>query len=74
MTIVSIAERLGQDEFLARSLHRDYCHVPQAVDVPGSLVSFDVLNELIATHRLEPPRLRLSAEARSYPSTVTPCP
>jgi hypothetical protein len=34
MTIVSIAERLGQDEFLARSLHRDYRHVTQAVDAP----------------------------------------
>lgn len=67
MTIVSIAERLGQDEFLARSLHRDYRHVTQAVDAPGSLVSFDVLNELIASHRLEPPRLRLSADGEVLP-------
>ncbi|MFD9196436.1 cupin domain-containing protein [Streptomyces phaeochromogenes] len=67
MTLVSIAERLGQDEFLAQSLHRDYRHVRQAVDVPDSLVSFNVLNQLIATHRLEPPRLRLSVDGEALP-------
>lgn len=60
MTFQLIAERLGQEEFLARSLHRDYRYVPGAVSDPGALVSFDTLNDLIATHRLEVPRLRLS--------------
>lgn len=66
MTHVSIAERLGQD-FLARSLHRDYLHVPGAVTDPAALLDFDVLNELIATCRLETPRLRLSADGHMLP-------
>ncbi|WP_037620126.1 cupin domain-containing protein [Streptomyces aureus] len=67
MTSVSIAERLGQDDFLARSLHRDYVLVRGAVAEPHALVSFGTLNALISMHRLEPPRLRLSAEAEIVP-------
>ncbi|MFD0440566.1 cupin domain-containing protein [Streptomyces chartreusis] len=67
MTLVSIAERLGQEDFLARSLHRDYVLVRGAVAEPGALVSFGTVNDLIATHRLEPPRLRLSADAEMVP-------
>jgi hypothetical protein len=63
----SIAERLGQDTFLAGTLHRDYRHVPGAVADPGALLSFDVLNDLISTHRLEAPRLRLSAAGEMLP-------
>lgn len=29
MTFQLIAERLGQEEFLARSLHRDYLYAPE---------------------------------------------
>ncbi|MFH8591613.1 cupin domain-containing protein [Streptomyces rimosus] len=63
MTLVSLAERLGRDTFPARVLHRDYRHVPGALSEQetGALCSFDTLNDLLATHRLEPPRLRLSA-------------
>ncbi|QIK04719.1 cupin [Streptomyces sp. ID38640] len=67
MTFQLIAERLGQEKFLARSLHRDYRYVPGAVTDPGALVSFDTLNGLIATHRLEVPRLRLSAGGEMVP-------
>ncbi|MEV5479986.1 MULTISPECIES: cupin domain-containing protein [Streptomyces] len=67
MTSQFIAERLGQEEFLARSLHRDYQYVPGAVTDPGALVSFDTLNDLITTHRLEVPRLRLSAGGEMLP-------
>ncbi|MGW8558101.1 JmjC domain-containing protein [Streptomyces tubercidicus] len=34
---------------------------------PGALVSFDTLNDLIATHRLEVPRLRLSSGGEMLP-------
>ncbi|MEU7205525.1 cupin domain-containing protein [Streptomyces sp. NPDC045470] len=63
MTFVSLAERLGRDTFPARVLHRDYRHVPGALSEQesGALCSFDTINDVIATHRLEPPRLRLSA-------------
>ncbi|MFF1959356.1 cupin domain-containing protein [Streptomyces sp. NPDC058220] len=61
MTDTFIAARLGQDEFLAQTYGRDFLHLPGAVRAPSALVSFDVLNHLLATCRLEPPRLRLSA-------------
>ncbi|WP_073762437.1 cupin domain-containing protein, partial [Streptomyces sp. CB02923] len=63
MTFVSLAERLGRDTFPARVLHRDYRHVPGALSEQESaaLCSFDTLNDVMATHRMEPPRLRLSA-------------
>ncbi|CAM5288355.1 hypothetical protein GCM10010329_80990 [Streptomyces spiroverticillatus] len=63
---MSIAERLGPD-FRAETLHRDYLHVPGAVPDVGALLSYDDLNHLIATHRLEPPRLRLSAGGEMLP-------
>ncbi|MET9365825.1 cupin domain-containing protein [Streptomyces sp. NPDC006632] len=70
MTRLRIAERLGQDAFLAQTLHRDYSHVPGALsaDERAALVDFDVLNDLIARHRLEPPRLRLSADGEILPT------
>lgn len=57
MTTTSIAACLGED-FLAQALHRDYRHFPAAVDVAG-LMTWDDLNKLLATQRLEPPRMRL---------------
>lgn len=63
MTFVSLAERLGRENFPARVLHRDYRHVPGALteQETGALCSFDTLNDVLATHRLQPPRLRLAA-------------
>lgn len=68
MTSVSLAERLGRN-FPARTLHRDYRHVPGALsaDEVAALVSFNVVNDLLAVHRLEPPRLRLSAGGQMLP-------
>lgn len=68
MTSVSLAERLGRD-FPVQALHRDYRHVPGALaaDEVGALFSFDTLNDLLAVHRLEPPRLRLSAGGQMLP-------
>ncbi|MFF3404001.1 JmjC domain-containing protein [Streptomyces sp. NPDC002659] len=67
MTSLLIAERLGQEAFLAQTYGRDFLHVPAALDNPGALVCFDTLNDLLATHRLEPPRLRLSAAGEALP-------
>jgi len=62
MTLVSIAERLGGDSFLARALHREHVHVPGSpVDTAG-LLTWDDLNDILALHRLEPPRLRLAVD------------
>ncbi|MDX2993364.1 ribosomal protein uL16 3-hydroxylase [Streptomyces scabiei] len=63
MTHTSIAVCLGED-FLAQALHREYRHVPGALDVAG-LMSWDDLNQILAAHRLEPPRMRLSRDGET---------
>ncbi|MFE0047590.1 cupin domain-containing protein [Streptomyces albireticuli] len=68
MTPVSVAEHLGGEDFLARVLHRDYRHLPAAVATQG-LLTWGDLNRIIAGHRLEPPRLRLSREGATLPLT-----
>ncbi|MDX3641322.1 JmjC domain-containing protein [Streptomyces sp. MB09-02B] len=69
MTQLRIAERLGQDAFLAQTLHRDYRHVPGALAMAelGALVSYEVVNDIVARHRLEPPRLRLARHGDTLP-------
>ncbi|MEU2956403.1 JmjC domain-containing protein [Streptomyces xanthochromogenes] len=69
MTHLRIAERLGQDAFLAQTLHRDYRHVPSALPRAEleALVSFDAVNDIVARHRLEPPRLRLARDGDTLP-------
>ncbi|MFE9255556.1 cupin domain-containing protein [Streptomyces sp. NPDC006879] len=62
----SWAGRLGGDTFLAQTYHRSYAHFPGAADVAG-LFTWDDLNHIIATQRLEPPRLRLSADGEMVP-------
>ncbi|WP_240121997.1 cupin domain-containing protein [Streptomyces sp. MUM 2J] len=63
MTRLSIAACLGED-FLAQALHREHRHVPGALDVAG-LMTFDDLNQILAGHRLEPPRMRLSRDGET---------
>ncbi|MGW4735150.1 JmjC domain-containing protein [Streptomyces shenzhenensis] len=63
MTDVSIAACLGED-FLAQALHREYRHVPGALDVAG-LMTWDDLNQILAGHRLQPPRMRLSRDGET---------
>ncbi|KAB7844933.1 cupin domain-containing protein [Streptomyces mobaraensis] len=65
MTSVRIAERLGED-FLAQALHRAFRHVPAAID-PSGLLTWDDLNHILAGHRLDPPRLRLSQDGETLP-------
>ncbi|MFF2132913.1 JmjC domain-containing protein [Streptomyces olivochromogenes] len=74
MTTTSIAACLG-GEFLAQALHRDFWHFPGAVDVAG-LMTWGELDKLLATHRLEPPRMRLHRDGAplqvtSYTEPVT---
>ncbi|MFB7896062.1 cupin domain-containing protein [Streptomyces xiamenensis] len=67
MTPLSIAERLGGDTFLAQAFGHTYRYVPDAVPGAGALMTFTDLNDLLAVHRLEPPRLRLSADGEMLP-------
>ncbi|MGK5627162.1 cupin domain-containing protein [Streptomyces sp. URMC 123] len=69
MARARIAERLGRDRFLARTLHRDYRHVKGVFTGAerAALVSFDTLSDIVARHRLEPPRLRLTAGGDMLP-------
>ncbi|MFE9966778.1 JmjC domain-containing protein [Streptomyces sp. NPDC005525] len=62
----SWAGRLGGDTFLAQTYHRSYAHFPGTADTAG-LFSWDDFNRIIATQRLEPPRLRLSADGEMVP-------
>ncbi|GAA1225644.1 hypothetical protein GCM10009665_15140 [Kitasatospora nipponensis] len=63
----SWAARLGGDSFLAQTFNRSYAVIPgQAADVAG-LLSWDDLNTILATQRLEPPRLRLSMDGEMLP-------
>ncbi|MEV8095273.1 cupin domain-containing protein [Kitasatospora sp. NPDC085879] len=63
----SWAARLGGESFLAQTLHRSYAVFPgQAADMAG-LLSWDDLNTILATQRLEPPRLRLSMDGEMLP-------
>lgn len=62
----SWAGRLGGDTFLAQTYHRSYAHIPGTADTAG-LFSFDDLNRIIASQRLEPPRLRLSLDGEMVP-------
>ncbi|MQS13042.1 cupin [Streptomyces kaniharaensis] len=63
----SWAARLGGDSFLAQTFNRSYAVIPgQATDVAG-LLSWDDLNTILATQRLEPPRLRLSLDGEMLP-------
>lgn len=67
MSPLNLAERLGQDEFLAGVLHRTWHHVPGALKDPASLMSWNALNGILAAHRLDPPRLRLSVNGEVVP-------
>lgn len=67
MSPLNLAACLGQDEFLAQALHRHYKHFPGAVECPTALMSWDALNDILATHRMDPPRFRLSADGEMLP-------
>ncbi len=63
----SWAVRLGGDQFLTQALHRSYAVIPaEGADI-APLLSWDDLNTILATHRIEPPRLRLSQDGQAVP-------
>ncbi|MFI5530351.1 cupin domain-containing protein [Kitasatospora sp. NPDC051853] len=65
---LSVAQRLGGDQFLARTFGRSY-HVARgdAASVAG-LVSWDDLNAILTQHRLEAPRFRLALDGEQVPA------
>ncbi|MFF2747736.1 cupin domain-containing protein [Kitasatospora sp. NPDC058048] len=63
----SWAARLGGDRFLTQALHRSYAVFPAEDADTAPLLSWDDLNSILATHRLDPPRLRLSMDGQAVP-------
>ncbi|GAA2972044.1 hypothetical protein GCM10010519_03970 [Streptomyces lactacystinicus] len=63
----SWAARLGGDQFLAQALHRSYVVFPVEGADTAPLLSWDDLNSILAAHRLDPPRLRLSKDGQAVP-------
>lgn len=62
----AVVERLGED-FLAEAFGRTFRVIPGDAQCIAGLLDWDDLNEIIARHRLEPPRLRLSADGVVVP-------
>ena len=60
----SVVGRLGED-FLAQAFRRHHQILPGDAGDTRSLLTWGALNTLLATHRLEPPRLRLADGGRS---------
>lgn len=67
MSPLNLAAHLGQDEFLAQVLHRHYRHVPAALATPEQLLTWEDINVILATHRIDPPRLRLTMDGQMLP-------
>jgi len=65
--VASWAARLGGDTFLAQTFNRSYALFPGQADEAVSLLSWDDLNGILDTQRLEPPRLRLSMDGEMLP-------
>ncbi|MDH6133565.1 ribosomal protein L16 Arg81 hydroxylase [Kitasatospora sp. MAA4] len=63
----SVVERLGGDDFLARTLGRSFKVVRGDVASLAGLLSWDDLNSILTHHRFEAPRLRLAADGEQRP-------
>ncbi|MER7668156.1 cupin domain-containing protein [Kitasatospora sp. NPDC096128] len=63
----SWAVRLSGDHFLTQALHRSYAVIPAEDADTAPLLSWDDLNTILATHRIDPPRLRLSQDGQTVP-------
>ncbi|MDX3855731.1 cupin domain-containing protein [Streptomyces sp. AK02-01A] len=66
----SWAERLGGDTFLAQTCFRAHKVIRSNDNAHPSLLAWDDLNEIVAAHRLEPPRMRLSRAGEAVPATA----
>ncbi|ROR38021.1 cupin domain-containing protein [Kitasatospora cineracea] len=64
----SVVERLGGDDFLARTLGRSFKVARGEAASLAGLVSWDDLNAILTHHRFEPPRLRLAANGEQVPA------
>ncbi|MFP3966913.1 cupin domain-containing protein [Actinomadura fulvescens] len=67
-----ITEVLGGEEFLAQALgrtHRVFPAPPKAGDRFAGLLTWPALNQILDTHRLEPPRLRLALDGQAVPTS-----
>ncbi|MGW3043792.1 cupin domain-containing protein [Kitasatospora sp. NPDC001159] len=63
----SWAVRLGGEQFLTQALHRSYAVITAGGADTAPLLSWDDLNTILATHRIDPPRLRLSMDGQTVP-------
>ncbi|WP_043265082.1 hypothetical protein [Streptomyces sp. CT34] len=66
MTAITAAVRSLGGDFPAEAFGRTYRLWPQVADF-SELFTWDDLNEIIARHRLEPPRLRLFNDGTQVP-------
>jgi hypothetical protein len=58
---------VAAEDFLRRDYGKQYVRVPGYPGKFTSLLPWDVLNDILEEHRLEPPRLRLTREGKSVP-------
>ncbi|WP_329202861.1 MULTISPECIES: JmjC domain-containing protein [unclassified Streptomyces] len=65
-TAIDAAVRSLGGEFLAEAFGRSYQHWSQAADLSG-MFTWDDLNDLVARHRLDAPRLRLFNDGEQVP-------
>ncbi|MEY9948394.1 cupin domain-containing protein [Kitasatospora sp. GAS1066B] len=63
----SWAVRLGGDQFLTQAFHRSYAVFPADGTNGTPILSWDDLNTILSTHRMDPPRLRLSQDGVTVP-------
>ncbi|MFB6561852.1 JmjC domain-containing protein [Streptomyces sp. NPDC056400] len=66
----SWAQRLGGDTFLAQTCFRAHKVIRSNGNAIPSPLTWDDLNEIVAAHRLEPPRMRLSRASEAVPATA----
>ncbi len=64
----SVVERLGGDDFLARTLGRSFKVVRGDAASLAGLLSWDDLNAILTYHRFEAPRFRLATAGEQLPS------
>ncbi|MBT2397482.1 JmjC domain-containing protein [Streptomyces sp. ISL-100] len=66
----SWAQRLGGDAFLAQTCFRAHKVIRSNGTTSPSPLTWGDLNEIVAAHRLEPPRMRLSRAGEAVPATA----
>ncbi|MFD4904123.1 cupin domain-containing protein [Kitasatospora purpeofusca] len=64
----SVVERLGGDDFLARTLGRSFKVVRGDAASLAGLLSWDDLNAILTHHRFEAPRFRLATAGEQLPT------